>query len=431
MTMVELQPLEEPHRTLARLLARVEQDEAGCCHSISLAAYENRLSNVAARFMDSPLAGRYSLGTLADHGLREVVVKDGLMFKGLPGVSELEGAAHDAACRMFAAAGAEFRPLSGVHAMLCTLAAATAPGDLVYSIDPGQGGHFATRHIATRLGRQSRYLPWDAAHFAIDVDRLAGEARQHRPAAVFLDHGATLFPLNLRELRAALGREPLMVVDASHTLGLVAGGRFQAPLLEGADILQGNTHKSFPGPHKAMILCRERGLSDRLSRAITGGLVSSQHTQHAVAQYITCLEMQSFGAEYADRMLDNARVLASALQAAGIELVERDGVATESHVLLIKGCGGWDLYEACQRLMECDLRSNARTAYGMVVLRLGTQEVTRRGMGPQEMRAIAGLFEGALFRHEPVARIRAEVGALSRRFPNVHHSFDRELGYWQ
>ena len=34
--------------------------------------------------------------------------------------------------------------------------------------------------------------------------------------------------------------------DAAHVLGLIAGGQFQQPIAEGADLMMGSTHKSFP-----------------------------------------------------------------------------------------------------------------------------------------------------------------------------------------
>ena len=36
----------------------------------------------------------------------------------------------------------------------------------------------------------------------------------------------------------------IVVYDAAHVLGLIAGKRFQDPLREGADVMNGSTHKT-------------------------------------------------------------------------------------------------------------------------------------------------------------------------------------------
>ena len=39
-----------------------------------------------------------------------------------------------------------------------------------------------------------------------------------------------------------------------HVLGLIAGGEFQDPLREGADVMTGSSHKTFPGPQGGFVL---------------------------------------------------------------------------------------------------------------------------------------------------------------------------------
>jgi len=53
-------------------------------------------------------------------------------------------------------------------------------------------------------------------------------------------------------------------------------------------------------------------------------------------------------------------------------------------------------------------------------IRLGVQEMTRNGMGPQEMEAIAGLFHAALAQGKDV---RSEVRVLRERFAGVQYGY--------
>ena len=45
-----------------------------------------------------------------------------------------------------------------------------------------------------------------------------------------------------------------VMYDGAHVLGLIAGGQFQDPLREGADIMTGSSHKTFPGPQGGFLL---------------------------------------------------------------------------------------------------------------------------------------------------------------------------------
>ena len=64
-----------------------------------------------------------------------------------------------------------------------------------------------------------------------------------------------LFPTPLGELAMQLTKlEPTVMYDAAHVMGLVAGGQFQDPLREGADVMTGSSHKTFPGPQGGFVL---------------------------------------------------------------------------------------------------------------------------------------------------------------------------------
>ncbi len=416
---------------LRRLLARVRQDEETCTETLSLTANENLPSRLSRSLLTSPLADRYHLGAPFERLPSRMLIKGGLMLNGLPGVCALEQAAHQAARDMFAAQLSDLRPLSGVHTTLCSLALTTRPGDTVYSINPDDGGHFATRTILNRLGRKSCFLPWNRQTLAWDDDLLKASFKAAPPAAIFVDSGTMLAPLRVRPLRHAAGRRPRIIFDASHSLGLIAGGVFPNPLKEGCDLLQGNTHKTFPGPQKGSLHFRQWKFGESVCAALSRGFVSSQHTHHALALYVAMLEMRAFGRAYARQAVRNAVALGNELEKRGFELARtNDDAPTRSNVLLLTHAGRHDAYKACERLLKCGVMTNARPLYGRAVLRLGTQELTRRGMLEPAMQWIADLFDRALMGRKSIAGLRGEVAEFSRAYPNVHYSFDRRFGLW-
>jgi glycine hydroxymethyltransferase len=420
-SMKNLLPLEK----LRRLLEGLRHEERRSDLTLHLTAYENRLSKLAQSMLLSNLSFRQHEGILERHSKGEVILHGSFMFMGLPGVYALEQAACDASRELFHAAFSDFRPTSGLHAVLCLLSTVTNPGETIYSIDPKDGGHFATKHILTRLGRKSRYMPWARAELTIDLDALEALVRQDPPHAILFDYGTPLFRFPIRDIRRIVGEKPKLIYDASHTLGLIAGHKFQDPLTEGCDVLQGNTHKTFPGPQHAMVHYRDRNYGLSISDSITAGLISNQHTHHSLATYVTTLEMSAFGKAYALQMINNGRVLANSLANKGFSLISRGQEYTETHQIAI--CGP-HIDETCRRLFACGISTNARNAFGTRIIRIGVQEVTRRGMNESEMETIGDFFARVVSSKESIDTIRKEVAGFNECFKDVHYSFDADLG---
>lgn len=412
---------------LLELVKGFRAEEQRSTETLHLTAYENRLSKFAHSFLSTPLSFRQHEGTLYDHKSDEEVIRHGpFTFMGLPGLYAFEQQACEAARQLFHATVSDFRPTSGLHGLLCTIGAITKPGDIVYTIDPLNGGHSASRQMLTMLGRQSEYIPWSNTELSVDLDALADAIKKRPPQAIILEHGTPLFSLPLWDIRAIVGERVAMVYDGSHTLGLIAGERFQDPLREGCDVLQGNLHKTFPGPQKALInfKTREQGLA--VSASISKAFISNQHAHHAMAAYITMLEMQAFAKEYASQMVVNAKTLATTLSRYGFELVSRNGDFTNSHQVLIRGkyVDDW-----CPLLFACGISTNARDAFGHRVIRIGVQEITRRGMKKEEMKRIAMFLRDALLKRHDTERVKRDVVAFNTSFRDIHYSFDEIMGY--
>src|SRR5207249_646893 len=133
---------------------------------LHLTANENVMSNTVRLCLSSYLGDRYYLEPYKECGEGdEVACKGALMLKGLPGVHKVEDIANGIAQKMFSAAFCDFRPLSGVHGMISTLATATKISDLIFSLHPDDGGHFATYTIARNIGRRLKYMRVSSSDF--------------------------------------------------------------------------------------------------------------------------------------------------------------------------------------------------------------------------------------------------------------------------
>src|SRR5438445_10385326 len=92
----------------------------------------------------------------------------------------------------------------------------------------------------------------------IDVDKARGLIEDEKPSLVVFGQSFFLFPHPVKELAEACNAAGSRVVyDGSHVLGLIAGGEFQRPLQEGAELLLGSTHKSLFGLEVGVIVLKK------------------------------------------------------------------------------------------------------------------------------------------------------------------------------
>src|SRR5207253_3644647 len=97
--------------------------------------------------------------------------------------------------------------------------------------------------------------PFDVDRMNIDVDETAKLIRLVKPKVAAFGQSVFLFPTPLRELHDAFQDAGCRVwYDGAHVMGLIAGGTFQDPLHEGADVLTGSTHRPPPGRQPGILL---------------------------------------------------------------------------------------------------------------------------------------------------------------------------------
>ncbi len=182
------------------------------------------------------------------------------------------------------------------------------------------GGLFAADSVADRRTDNRDLLPCDPTSGGLDLEACTIAFAAAPSDVIYLDASMILRAHPIRELRALVGPELIVVHDASEIFGLLAGGTFQDPFEEGADILSGSTHKSLPGPQKGMILTRRANPRERVDATIVPGYVSNFHRYPVAALAITLAESQAFGRAYAEATIANARALAAGLAARGLSV---------------------------------------------------------------------------------------------------------------
>ncbi len=402
--------------------SKIREEEQRNNRFLHLTPNEPYMSETARTFMGSRLADRYYMGGGDD----EMVDLGPFTALGFPGIEALVTAAEDATKEMLGAAVVNLNCLSGVHAMMCAILSTTEPGDTVMTVHHDHGGHFATKGILDRIGRKHVYTPnYNFDTLSFDAEAIAKTFKESGARAFYMDVSYYLNPHNLREIRAALGDEAIIIYDASHTMGLIMGQQFQAPLKEGADVVCANTHKTLPGPQKGMIAFRDSGLGERASGIINDCLFSSPHTASMIALATTILEMKEFGQDYAKQVIANSNALGEALAQRGHSLRKANtGRYSEDHQVHLFTEKFGDYRDIYRKLFANSITlafDHPDILSGGIFIRLGTQEVTRRGMKEQEMETIADFLDRGIKGQS----FRDEVESFNDKYRKAHYSFDK------
>lgn len=348
-------------------------------------------------------------------------------YEGQQVVDRVERLAVERLKQLFGAEHANVQPYSGSPANLAVYFALCEPGDTVMGMGLPSGGHLTHGWKVSITGRYFRSIQYGVRREdeRIDMDEVRRLAREHRPKLLYC--GATAYPRTIDfDAFAEIAREvgAVLVADIAHIAGLVAGGAHPSPVGR-AEIVTSTTHKTFRGPRGGMILCDAKH-AKAIDRAVFPGLQGGPH-EAAIAGVAVAARLaatEEFAA-YARQVVDNARVLAEALLGHGFRLVTG---GTDNHLLLLdltpQGVPG---RLAARALDAAGIVTNAnsipfdpRKPFDPSGLRLGTPALTSRGMGPDEMKRIAGWIAQVVSNPEDEAlqaRIAGEVRELCASFP--------------
>ena len=376
---------------------------------INLLPSENATSPQVRALLSSDFVNRYTL-PMNDFYAGEYIENG---YRGTRITTDVEKKAEEVAREVFKSRYACVQPLSGHIAGMITIAATTKRGDALMAIAPEHGGYdgYAQAYIPDLFGLKASELPYDEQRGNIDTDLAVDKIRKKRPALVILGASYILFPYDLGPVRDgcdSVGAS--LAYDGSHVLGLIAGGEFQMPLKEGADILYGSTHKSFFGPQGGLIVTDSKEMDAAVRRNLTWRLVDNVHWNRVASLGHALLEMRRYGPQYAKQVVKNSQRFGKELAERGFPLRFEELGFSKSHQLHIdtkrlKKKYGLSVNDFSVRLE----RSNVITDSGG---RLGTSEITRMGFKERHLGSLADIFMAAAEGED----VRKDVKALRDRF---------------
>jgi glycine hydroxymethyltransferase len=348
---------------------------------------------------------------------------------GLEAIERIEIIAAELAAEVFGARFVEFRVPSGSIANLYAFMATARPGDAIITPPASIGGH-VTHHesgCAGLFGLDIHPAPVDADGYTVDVPALRALAHRVRPRLITIGGSLNLFahPIGaIREVADEVGA--LVLFDAAHLSGMIAGKAWQQPLEEGAHLMTMSTYKSLGGPAAGLILTNDAGLAEKLDRIAYPGLTANYDAAKAAALAITLLDWKVYGRAYAATMAETARALAEHLAARGIPVFVTARGTTQSHQFAVRAAAFGGGQTAAKRLraaniLSCGIGLPTTPVEGdLNGLRLGTCEIVRWGMTAADMPELAALIARGLTGNEAPEAVAADVTAFRHRFDRLH-----------
>jgi len=284
----------------------------------------------------------------------------------------------------------------------------TKEGDKILSVSPDNGGYPGITHLGLGkiLGLQNLYFPYNDALVNIDAKQAAALIKSSQPKVTFFGASFIPFPHPARQLSEL--HSGTSIYDGSHVLGLIAGGEFQDPLREGCSLLIGSTHKSLPGPQGGIILSNNEQVFSEVSKKIHPGIIDNVHLNRVAALAIALLEMMQFGRSYAKAVVQNSQALGKALDKRGVKVRGASIGYSKSHQVLLD----YDMTKLqflAQRLEQANIIIDNGG-------RVGTSELTRMGLGPDEMEEVAELLSLIIMGKKPADFVKKGAKSLVRQF---------------
>jgi glycine hydroxymethyltransferase len=387
--------------------------------NLRLIASENYASPAVLAALGSTMTDKYAEGY---PGRR--------YYGGCEFVDVTEQLAIDRAKELFGAEHANVQPHAGAQANLAVFGAFLEPKDpssKVLGMELAHGGHLTHGSPVNVSGMWFNFIGYqvDRETEQLDMDRVRDLAKEHRPRLLLA--GYTAYPRAIdfaafRDIADDVGA--LLWVDASHFIGLVAGGAYPSPVPY-ADVVTFTTHKALRGPRGAIIVCREehaKAIDKAVFPMMQGGPL-----EHVIAAKAVALK-EAMGPgfkDYAHRIVRDARALASGLADEGLRLISG---GTDSHLILADvrplGIDGKAAEAVCEEvgiaLNKNQIPFDPNPPSSPSGIRVGTPGPATLGMDEPEMAEIASII-GEVLKSPQDAGTKDKAGSrvrdLMQRFP--------------
>ena len=426
--------MSSPRSTYEKVFELLEEHHSWFSESIPLIASENVPSPAVREAIISDFGNRYAEGWVGER-----------VYAGCVYIDQVEQICIDLAKQLFGAEFVDVRPVSGVCANLVAYTAFTNPGDIMMALAIPSGGHISMGKrdfngtAGSVHGLDVEYFVFDRNEMNINADKTKEKVEKmvkdgKRPKLATFGGSLFLFPHPVKELAEYFhGIGATVAYDAARVSGLIAGGQFQDPLREGADVMMMSTHKTLFGPQGGTVVSFDK-YAEQIKKATFPSNTSNHHLHTVAGKTVAFAEMLEFGREYTSEIVANAKALGQALHERGLTTLAETKGFTRSHQIAVDttkyGLGG-DIEKylekaniiANRQLLPGDIQAG-RHYQNPGGIRLGVSEITRLGMKKSHMAEVAEFIKRVVVDKEPPEKVRTDVATFRKDFQKVHYAFE-------
>lgn len=401
------------------IFAAIEAEKARQQSHIELIASENFTLPAIIEATGSILTNKYAEGY---PGKR--------YYGGCEHVDVVETLAIERAKALFGAAYANVQPHSGSQANAAVYFASIKPGDKILTMRLEDGGHLTHGHPMNFSGNF-----YEVVHYGVDpqtglinYDQIEEVALKEKPKMITVGASAYSRTIDFERMgQIAQKVGAYLLADIAHIAGLVAAGEHPSPIAH-ADFVTTTTHKTLRGPRGGLILSRDLELGKKVDTAAFPGIQGGP-LMHVIAAKAVCFQeaMKPEFKTYQAQVRANAATLANRLIELGYGVVSG---GTDNHLCLIDlrknlpdltgSIAQKTLDLAHITLNKNTVPGETRSPFKTSGIRMGTPAATSRGMGTEEMLAIADAIHLVLQdvkNEEAIVSARDTASRLANSFP--------------
>ena len=379
-------------------------------NTISLIPSENIMSNLAASMYESRSNSRYILPLKIGNQYR---------MPGRENLGEIIDILEEKLCSKYKSKYAITKGLSGIHQMDIIMSALRKTTSEIILMDNLNGGHSKTEGIAVKHGFETANINLEFDTWDIDYEKLKVLIYrwEKERVLIYIDHTITLNPLDINKLIKEVPADWIIYYDISHLQLFYFSHIYGFPKYKNF-FFGGTTHKSFPGPQKAIILLNSDDLYNLINTEFNK-TISSVHTGSLLALLITVIEMEKFGEKYANDIINKTRYFAKLLSKK-LKVVGPLPHFTNTHHVCIDVP---NIIEITQKLASIGIITTPTKipSTGRTGLRLGIQEQCRMGIKKSDLSLLSEIIISCIKEEKTEEILQGRVKNMAKKLNTVHY----------
>lgn len=383
--------------------------------TIELIASENFTSEAVMAACGSVLTNKYAEGKPHKR-----------FYNGCEIVDQIEEIAQERAKKLFGADHANVQPHSGAQANMAVFLYALKQGDTVLGMDLSNGGHLTHGSPVNFSGLYFNIISYGVNDDGfIDYDEVEKLALENKPKLIIA--GASNYPrkIDFKRFRAIADKVgAFLMADIAHIAGLVAAGLHESPVGQ-AHFVTTTTHKTLRGPRGGLIMCDQEhaaGIDKAVFPGIQGGPL-----EHIIAGKAIALKeaLEPSFKDYAQKVIDNANVLANTLIDKGLNIVSG---GTDNHLMTLDLTSldktGKDISNVLEQVHitanKNTVPNDPKSPFVTSGVRLGTAAITTRGFTTDDMKVVGEIIAEAVLNSDNdsvLSQLAEKSKQLCKKYP--------------